>query len=102
MQNEKQDDYVCSNCRRDIDEGDDFCPHCGAIFAEEVFCDKHPIKEATGVCVVCGVPFNTKELRVMVPCAEVGDAERILGTPASSQHHFEKMKSEPRDQSRSC
>ena len=45
MQNEKQDDYACSNCRRDFNEGDDFCPHCGAIFAEEVFCDKHPIKE---------------------------------------------------------
>lgn len=167
MPNDKQGDYICSNCGREIGEDDDFCPYCGAIFADEVLCDKHPFNEATGVCVVCGVPccdacglamrkpgsevelflcnhhseyeifegmvkvlatrdvaeaeiakarleeaglhpalfhlhvirgkrlveyepygdgqqFNAKELRLMVPCAEVVDAESILGTAAAS------------------
>jgi len=58
--NEKQNDaareYVCSNCDNKVEQDFDFCPRCGSILKDGIFCDKHPLVEADGVRVVCGVP----------------------------------------------
>lgn len=44
----------CDECGADIGLDSDYCPFCGALFAEEQYsCTKHPIAIATGVCVIC-------------------------------------------------
>jgi len=45
---------VCDECGADIGLDSDYCPFCGALFAEAQYsCTKHPIAVATGVCVIC-------------------------------------------------
>jgi len=56
VHDDSSEEFVCSDCGKEVDKGDDFCPHCGAILTEGIFCDKHRHVEASGVCVVCGVP----------------------------------------------
>jgi len=56
----EDDDLVCSNCNNVIREDDDFCPHCGAIFADDVVCEKHPETGAEGVCIVCATACCTE------------------------------------------
>ncbi len=161
MQDNTEDEFVCSACGKEVIGDYDFCPHCGSILSEGVFCDKHQHVAAVGVCVVCGVPccdecgsevnktflcarhvdceifegmvkvyatheeadaeftksrldgaglhpalfhlrrsidrghveyevyargenFNASEIKVMVPCEEVADAEIILKSPPES------------------
>lgn len=55
-QTDASDEFVCPDCRKRVEEADDFCPHCGVIFSKGIVCDKHHRIEASGVCVVCGVP----------------------------------------------
>lgn len=44
----------CDQCGKDIGVDSDFCPYCGALFAEGQYsCTNHPIAIATAVCVVC-------------------------------------------------
>jgi len=45
----------CSNCKEEITEDSDFCPHCGVLFdtTEKVMCDLHPQNIAQGVCIIC-------------------------------------------------
>ncbi len=45
----------CPNCSNEITSDSDFCPHCGALFAEagEVSCDLHPLEFGAGVCIIC-------------------------------------------------
>ncbi len=47
----------CSYCDQPVAESDDFCPKCGRLFADDVFCENHPEIEADGVCVICATPF---------------------------------------------
>lgn len=56
VQRNASDEFVCPKCRKRVGEADDFCPHCGVIFSGGVVCEKHHRIEASGVCVVCGVP----------------------------------------------
>lgn len=83
MQDNDDNDFVCSNCNNEIGEGDDFCPHCGAIFAENVVCERHPEIEASGACIVCAVPC----------CDECGMLvnDRFLCNRHSSYEIFEGM-----------
>ena len=49
-------EYIkCFYCSEEITADSDFCPHCGALFAEagKVFCDQHQQKSATCVCIIC-------------------------------------------------
>jgi hypothetical protein len=50
-----QDLINCPNCGEEVTTDSDFCPHCGIIFseAEQVLCDEHTQKPATGVCIIC-------------------------------------------------
>ena len=52
----ENDEFLCTKCGNRVNEEDDFCPHCGSVFAEGVFCEKHRRAEAAGVCIVCGTP----------------------------------------------
>ncbi len=56
MENDEAGGVTCSNCGNPVNDDDDFCPRCGSIFSDSVFCDKHKRVEAEGVCIVCGVP----------------------------------------------
>ena len=52
--------YPCPRCNSTIRETDDFCPECGALFAEGVTCHHHPGREAEGVCIICSLPGCTE------------------------------------------
>lgn len=48
---------VCSNCKKETDESDDFCSFCGMLFIENVTCYNHENKYAGGACVICNYAF---------------------------------------------
>ena len=54
--------FRCPDCNEFVEKDDDFCPNCGTVFSEGIFCTNHPEKPAQGVCVICTDPF----------CAECG------------------------------
>jgi ribosomal protein S27AE len=49
--------YECSSCGNPVKADDDFCPQCGDLFAEDVFCANHADHQANGVCIICAVPL---------------------------------------------
>jgi hypothetical protein len=48
---------TCEICNNPVKDDDDYCPECGALFIEEVFCDNHNNISAEGVCIICSLPF---------------------------------------------
>ena len=48
---------VCSNFDNPLNEEDDFCPNCGALFTEGIKCINHKNVDADGVCIICCEPF---------------------------------------------
>lgn len=44
----------CPRCEQQIDAEGPACPACGHIHAGTLSCDRHPDRQADGVCVVCG------------------------------------------------
>lgn len=62
-QNNSEEEFVCSDCGKEVKEDFEFCPHCGAILSENVFCDKHRRVKASAVCIICAIPC----------CDECGD-----------------------------
>lgn len=44
---------ACEECGAGVGNADEFCPACGAVFAEKLRCDAHPEAAAFAVCVVC-------------------------------------------------
>jgi len=49
--------YTCGHCHSEIQETDDFCPHCGSLFEENISCEYHPEQDAEGVCIICHRPY---------------------------------------------
>jgi len=49
--------YICDHCDNSVDEEDEFCPHCGSLFSDDIYCINHTNVEADGVCVICCEPF---------------------------------------------
>jgi hypothetical protein len=49
--------YECTRCGNTVSPDDDFCPHCGDLFSENVFCINHSDLRASGVCIICAVPL---------------------------------------------
>jgi RNA polymerase subunit RPABC4/transcription elongation factor Spt4 len=45
----------CDNCKGEITQDSDFCPHCGMLFEEagEIPCDSHADRRGWGVCIIC-------------------------------------------------
>jgi len=59
---EKSDDksLFCSNCNNPVKEDDDFCPECGTLIIDEVYCENHNNILAKGVCIICATPYCKK------------------------------------------
>lgn len=48
--------FECESCKSVVKESFEFCPECGSIF-KKALCENHPVEEATGVCIICSLPF---------------------------------------------
>ena len=53
----KKNKYSCKNCNQEIEDDSEYCPRCGTIFMNDVFCIIYTDVEATGVCVICADPY---------------------------------------------
>lgn len=47
----------CEECEFELTQTSIFCPGCGAIFTEDIYCVVHPSANAVGYCVICQKPF---------------------------------------------
>jgi hypothetical protein len=97
LEEHEASEVACSNCDGLIDESDRYCPHCGAIFEEEVMCAMHPSVSAAGVCVICGAPCCAEcggERGVVFLCSAheqfeiVEGMARVYGTTDNLQAHY--------------
>ncbi len=52
-----KNEYSCINCELGIETDSEFCPRCGILFVNDVFCITHTDIKAAGVCVICAQPF---------------------------------------------
>ena len=44
---------ICNRCDNEVQESDEFCPHCGDLFRDNIHCIYHPKQDAEGVCIIC-------------------------------------------------
>ena len=51
---------TCEACNNSVKEDDDFCPYCGTLFIDEIFCDDHNEILADGICIIRQIPFCRK------------------------------------------
>lgn len=56
----KKDEFECTNCGTVTEQDSDYCPRCGTLFIDNVFCVNHKKVEAAGICLICGEPFCEK------------------------------------------
>lgn len=68
------DGFICDQCNSETLPDNDFCTHCGALFAEGELCDVHRDRAAEGVCIICALPF----------CREC--AARVIGRFLCNHH----------------
>ena len=57
MEDLSESDYSCGECGGDVSVDDDFCPDCGVLFRDNVFCVNHPSQPALAVCLICKTPL---------------------------------------------
>lgn len=57
MEETKSDYLYCEECNNHVQEEDDFCTECGALFTDNLFCTRHTDILADGVCILCALPF---------------------------------------------
>jgi zinc-ribbon domain len=57
MPDAMDDELTCPRCRNEVKDSDEFCPHCGELFADGVMCENHHERAADGVCIVCALPL---------------------------------------------
>ncbi len=50
----------CSYCNNTVKEDNDFCPECGTLLIDEVYCENHNNILARGVCIICSIPYCKK------------------------------------------
>jgi hypothetical protein len=53
----QEETLVCEQCDQSIRDTDAFCPHCGGLFVGGVKCKIHPSHNASGVCILCSLPW---------------------------------------------
>ena len=54
---EKKSEFICDNCKEDVDENDKFCKKCGAVFESDYKCKNHQDVMADALCLICKNPF---------------------------------------------
>ncbi len=57
MPQAQNDPFVCPSCHNEVHANDDFCPHCGELFAVGITCSAHPRVQALGACIICALPY---------------------------------------------
>ena len=57
MEELNDDILICENCNNAVNSDDDFCPECGTLFIDDIFCNNHNDILAEGVCIICSLPF---------------------------------------------
>ena len=60
MDGSNDNSLICEVCNNSVKDEDDFCPYCGSLFIDEVFCDNHKEVLADGVCIICCIPVCKK------------------------------------------
>jgi hypothetical protein len=78
----KQGVLTCSDCKNEIAQDDDFCPTCGRPLVDGLNCSNHPDVEASGVCIVCCLPFCRKcggRVNGLFLCGDHEDYEILEG-----------------------
>jgi hypothetical protein len=82
MSDAEQEPLTCGDCKNEVAAGDDFCPNCGSPFIENLKCYNHPDAEASGVCIICCLPFCRKcggRANKLFLCADHEDYEIYEG-----------------------
>jgi hypothetical protein len=54
---DEKESFECTICKNSVSQEDEFCPECGTIFSDDISCINHPNINATGVCIICCIPF---------------------------------------------
>lgn len=54
---DNKEEFTCSNCGSQVKGDDDFCPDCGTLFRDDVYCINHKNVKAAGACIICCEPF---------------------------------------------
>lgn len=97
MKQPENDFTLCGYCENKIDENDDFCPNCGCLFIDNVYCINHPETVADGVCIICCEPYCSKcggEVNDKFLCADHAEYEiyqgmaRVFGISDESQAQY--------------
>jgi hypothetical protein len=60
MEELSENNLTCDECGQSVNADDDFCPRCGSLFIDDVFCENHSNVSAEGVCIVCSKPYCSK------------------------------------------
>ena len=82
MSDAKQDVLMCDDCGNEVARGDEFCPNCGRVLLENVNCSNHADVEASGVCIICCLPFCRKcggRVNKLFLCSDHEDYEILEG-----------------------
>ncbi|GBD86365.1 hypothetical protein BMS3Abin03_00282 [bacterium BMS3Abin03] len=95
----KENEIECTNCGSVAEQDSDYCPRCGALFIDNVFCVNHKQVEAAGICLICSEPFCEKcghsvsNVFICNPHAHYEIYEgmaKVYGTSDEIQIHFVK------------
>ncbi|MCX6143905.1 MAG: hypothetical protein NTZ35_11865 [Ignavibacteriales bacterium] len=97
MSDAKQDVLTCDDCRNEVAPDDEFCPNCGLVFVDNLKCSNHDDVEASGVCIICCLPFCRKcggRVNKLFLCGDHEDYEiyegraRVYGVSDEVTAHF--------------
>ena len=60
MEEPGETNLTCEQCGHPVEADDDFCPECGSLFIDDVFCENHNSVPAEGACIICSKPYCSK------------------------------------------